>query len=601
LDAIDLLLMWMFSMETVKKARVVLTAMQIWGLVVIGFCSLFLSSAVAQEIPGIDPTFRSGDRREPFLENREEAAPEPEITTPVPGEKQDQTGRRIQLGPQISIRVTQIRTVGNKVFTDAELAAITQPYLNRKLDFHGLEQVRRKLTRHYIQNGYVNSGAVLPDQAVANGVVTFIIVEGRLMEVAVSGNRWLHDGYYRRRLQLAAGPPVNAYPLEQRLQLLQQHDMIQRVHAELKPGMAPGQSVLALKVEERIPFDYWVAFNNYQSPSVGAERGIVTLAHRSLTGIGDVLSVTYGRSRGLDPLVDLSYRLPLTSRDTELGLRYRKNDFSIVEEPFQELDIESESEIYELKLRHPVWRTPSRELAVGLIGERLHSRSWLQGDPYSFSHGTVDGESTVAALRFFQEYLQRSRKQVIAVHSRFSWGLDTLGATENDNGDPDGKFFSWLGQFQWARIIDPLDIQTILRSDVQLSDDPLLALEQIPVGGRYSVRGYRENQLVRDNGVIVSLEARIPLVQNAAWADYLQLAPFVDYGQAWFDESDTPDPRDIYSVGIGLRWALTVIPGPLPMTTALEVYWGHPIQDVDTDGDSLQDDGFHFQFAISGS
>lgn len=587
-------------METVKGARLVLVAILLLGLLVSDLCSLWLPCAAAREIPAIDPTLRSGDRREPFLEEKKEVTPEPEITTPVPDEAQGRTGQPARLGPRIRIRVKQIRTVGNKTFSDAELAVITRPYLNRDIDYQVLELIRRNLTRHYIQHGYVNSGAVLPDQTVTDGVVTFMIVEGRLTEVAVSGNRWLRDGYYRRRVHLDAGPPLNVQALEQRLQLLQQHDMIERVHAELKPGMTPGQSVLALKVEERLPFDYRVAFNNYQSPSVGAERGIVTLAHRSLTGIGDVLSVTYGRSRGLDPLIDLSYRLPLTSRDTELGLRYRKNDFSIVEEPFQDLDIESESEIYELKLRQPVWRTPSREVAVGLIGERLHSRSWLLGDPISFSRGTVDGESTVAALRFFQEYLQRSRKQVIAVHSRFSWGLDALGATDNDNGDPDGQFFAWLGQFQWARIIDPLDIQTIVRSDVQLTGDPLLALEQIPVGGRYSVRGYRENQLVRDNGVIVSLETRIPLVQHAAWADYLQLAPFVDYGQAWFTDDDTPDPRDIYSAGIGLRWGLTVASDPLPTTMTLEVYWGHPIQDVDTDGDSLQDDGFHFQFAISG-
>jgi hemolysin activation/secretion protein len=568
-------------------------------MLVVCLLQLSLLPVAAQEFPMIDPTLRSGDRQEPLLED-DEAVPEPTITTPAAPDEDNRPKEQVNLGPRIRVLVTKIRTVGNKIFSDAELAAVTRPFLKRQLDYQDLEQIRRNLTLHYIQNGFINSGAVLPDQAVSDGVVTFVIVEGELTEVNISGNRWLRDWYYRSRIQLASGPPVNISDLEQRLQLLQQDEMIRRVQAELKPGMTPGHSVLALQVEERLPVEVWVAFNNYQSPSVGAERGLISLAHRSLTGLGDRLSVTYGRSRGLDPLVDVAYQIPFTPWDTEVGLRYRKNDFDIVEEQFQDLDIESESEIYEIRLRQPVWHTTNHELAIGLIGERLHSQSWLLGEPFSFSAGTENGESTVAALRFFQEYLYRTRRNVVAALSRFSWGLDTLDATEHDNEDPDGQFFTWLGQFQWAGIIDPLNIQIILRTDVQLSNDPLLALEQLPVGGRYSVRGYRENQLVRDNGVIASLEARIPLFQNTVWADYLQLAPFFDYGQAWYEDASTPDPRTIYSVGIGLRWALMVMTDPFPLSTALEVYWGHPLEDAENDGDTLQDDGFHFQLAVSG-
>ena len=123
---------------------------------------------------------------------------------------------------------------------------------------------------------------------------------------------------------------------------------------------------------------------------------------------------------------------------------------------------------------------------------------------------------------------------------------------------PDGQFFAWLGQFQWTRRLTDWDLQSIFRLDVQLSSQPLLPLEQIAVGGRYSVRGYRENQLVRDNGLIVSLESRLPIVRNKPWADFVQLAPFVDFGRAWNTKLPTPDPKMMVSIGIGLRWAITL-------------------------------------------
>ena len=129
----------------------------------------------------------------------------------------------------------------------------------------------------------------------------------------------------------------------------------------------------------------------------------------------------------------------------------------------------------------------------------------------------------MTALRFAQEFVYRTRSQVIAARSRFSFGLDALGSTIHDNDLPDSQFFAWLGQFQWVRQFDALkpasgipDTQVIFRSDVQLANKPLLTLEQIALGGRYTVRGYPQNTLVRDNAFLASIEARIPIVRQQA-------------------------------------------------------------------------------------
>jgi len=112
----------------------------------------------------------------------------------------------------------------------------------------------------------------------------------------------------------------------------------------------------------------------------------------------------------------------------------------------------------------------------------------------------------------------------------------------------------------------------------------------VAVGGRYTVRGYEENTLVRDNAFLASLEARVPLVRNARFADYLELAPFYDYGRAWNTGTDTPNPLDLASVGIGLRWALTM-PGRVSLRPEFEVYFGYRVNPVRIAGqpDTLQD------------
>ena len=506
--------------------------------------------------------------------------------------------KKLQYLPLERVFVREITITGNTVFSAEELAEITAPYLSRDLSPEDLEDLRRALTLYYINKGYINSGAIIPGQTVTNGVLTLQVIEGELTHMKVEGVKWFNARYIKDRLSLGAGPPLNIIPLQERLQLLQQDPRIQRLNAELKPGVKPGESELNVQVEEESPYKLWLRFNNYQSPTVGAERGQVTVAHQNMTGHGDILSLTYGRSEGIDTQIDAMYSVPFTAHDTTVNLRYRKNDFAVIEEPFEPLDVESKSEIFTVTLRHPFYRTTSQEFAMALTGEHLHNETFLLGEPFPFSLGAENGDSKVTALRFSQEWTYRTQTQVFAIHSRFSLGIDALDATINEPGIPDSRFFSWLGQFQWARRLRLWDIQMIFRTDLQLANDPLLPLEQIAIGGRFSVRGYRENQMVRDNGLISSLEFRIPLIRNKFWADSVQLALFVDFGRAWNKDISTPELKNISSAGLGLRWEVT-LPLRLQLKPQFEIYWGVPFRDIETSGGDLQDHGIHVQITIT--
>ncbi len=512
-----------------------------------------------------------------------------QILPPIPPSTTPQDQPRL---PLRRVFVRKIAFTGATAFSKVELAVIAAPYVNRELTFGELEALRLDLTRLYAQHGYLNSGAIIPDQKVSNGVITLHIIEGELTDVAVTGNRWFRADYLRRRLALDITPPLSMTALQERLQRLQQDARIQRLQAELKPGLRLGEGVLHVDVEETLPFHVALEFNNHRSPSVGAERGLVTLAHRNLTGHGDILSATYGVTRDLKLHLDASYTLPLSARDTTLNLRYRRNDTDIVETSFSSLDITTTSEVAGITLRHPLYRALGREFALGVSAERLHSEA--EFDLFSFTE-----KATHTALRFSQEWLNRSQRQVLAIRSRFSLGVAALGATISTTSDvPDGRFFAWLGQLQWLQRFGDRDIRLLFRLDVQLSTEPLLALEQIAVGGRFSVRGYRENLLVRDNGLIASIESQIPLLRDVSWAEVVQIMPFVDFGRGWNRNIPTPDPTILISLGLGLRWAYTWAK-PIPWRAQLEVYWGHALKDVDTPGNDIQDQGLHIQWVMS--
>jgi hemolysin activation/secretion protein len=547
------------------------------------------SPAWGQQRPLGDVTGRSSEQQLPIPETQ--PAPPPRLEVPPRQPTAQPPGGR----PPVMAFIREIRVVGNTVFTAEQLAPVTAKYVNRELTSEDIEALRLALTIFYVNHGYVNSGAVIPDQAVADGVLNVRMIEGRLSRIDVEGNRLFRPGYIRNRIDPLSGKPLDIYGLQERLQILQQDERIRTINANLKPGLKPGEATLDVKVREESPFRAYLDFNNYQSPTVGAEMGLLTLQHLSLTGHGDVLSLTYGESQGIDPRVETFYSLPFNRYDGTVTFEYRKNDFSVIESPFQDLDMESKADIYGITVRQPVYRTVHGEIALSLMGEYLHNKTYLLDEPFSFYPGVQNGRSAVSAIRGIQEWTYRSTRQFVGLRSTLSLGVDAIDSTINGNGLPDSRFFSWLLQGRWAVRHRPFDMQTLVRIDTQLTPDSLLPLEQISVGGRYTVRGYRESQLIRDNAVIASIESRFPLVRNKGWASILELCAFYDFGHGWNTNLPNIGPTTLDSVGLGFRWELARRPG-LRVQPMFEVYWGIPLRNVETEGGNLQDEGIHVRF-----
>jgi len=544
---------------------------------------------------------RPGDVQ-PKLPPFEPPGPPPErILPPIP-----QPHERGRVGSDVRLFVRAYRFTGNTVFTPEQLVEVAAPWTDREITSADIQALRDAVTLLYVRAGYVTSGAVVPDQSPKDGVVEVQIVEGSLEAIEVVSPGWLRESYVKSRLERAAGTPLDVNALEERIQLLQQDPHVSRVRAELRPGSEPGEALLQVQVEETPPWSALFETNNYQPPSIGAYGGHFALGWNDVTGFGDSVSAAFDVTQGLRE-IDASYALPLTRWDTRLELGTQLTESKVVEHPFDALNIRSETASYSATLRQPLYTTLAVSLSTFLTGEWRYSKTFLLGEGFPFVPGPNEhGIAKLAVLRFGQDVVWRDRVQVIAARSMFSFGLDVLGATRKDCVDgfvdavpcgqvPDGTYFAWLGQLQWARRFDSLwGIETVFRTDLQLSNQPLLGLEQFAVGGHATVRGYRENQLVRDQGIVSSIELRIPLWKSVEGRPIVQLAPFFDIGHSWNARRPTPSPKTLPSVGIGLRWAVTRF-------LDAQLYWGQNLKDVEGSGvlqvqgpHDLQDAGVQF-------
>ena len=263
------------------------------------------------------------------------------------------------------ITVEKYRVTGSTVFDKAELDRITKPFTGKAVPFSQLLEARSAITQHYIDEGYITSGAYLPaEQVIENGVVTLQVVEGTLEAIEVSSNKRLKSSYVSKRLKLGAGPPLNVNELLQAMRLLQIDPLIGNLSAELTAGSEPGQSILQVEVEEASTFDVQLVLDNQRSGSIGSFQRQITVSEANLLGFGDAARLGYANTDGSNE-VDFSYTFPINARNGTVSASFSQVWSRVVEEPFDQLDIEGVSRDLSVTFRQPVIQTPPKRTFLG--------------------------------------------------------------------------------------------------------------------------------------------------------------------------------------------------------------------------------------------
>jgi hemolysin activation/secretion protein len=547
----------------------------------------------AQVTPVLPP---QQDNKPPSTQPLPEPSPEP---LPAPGDLLSPPNTA-PTPPEITpdgnvpdtIKVDKFVVTGSTVFSAADFEKVTKPFTEKALTLPELFQARSAVTKLYVDKGYITSGAYIPSQSLKGGTIEIRVVEGQVEEVRVTGLKRLNPQYIRSRVKLAAGRPLNSKRLLQGLQVLQTNPQVSNLSAELSTGTTPGGSILEVKVLEAKTFNAQLTLDNGRSPSVGSFRREIRVSEGNLSGFGDGASVSYLNTDGSD-VWDFSYSLPINAKNGTLAFSYGTSDNDIIEKPFNQLDITSYSRYYEVALRQPILQKPREEFALGFaLTQRESKASLFNGEvPFPGSGTDENGRTSVTALRFTQEWTQRDSRQVFAARSQFSIGLDAFNSTINKSS-PDSRFLAWRGQAQLVNLLAP-DTLFLVRGDLQFADRQLLAIEQYSLGGIQSVRGYRQDALLTDNGFLASAEVRLPIWRERKSKLVLQVVPFIDFGTVW-NEGKNPDPKPntLVSTGLGLRFQLGD-------HFNAQLDYGIPLVSIESKKNNWQENGLYFSLIYS--
>ena len=129
---------------------------------------------------------------------------------------------------------------------------------------------------HYVEAGYVNSGALIPDQEVRDGVIEIQIVEGRLADVVVNGLTSLDPEFVGRADPARRRPAAQRQPAARADPAAPARPGDRPGQRAPRPGPAPRRGAARGRLVEAPRYQPTFRFANDRSPAVGAEHGELT-------------------------------------------------------------------------------------------------------------------------------------------------------------------------------------------------------------------------------------------------------------------------------------------------------------------------------------
>ncbi len=454
----------------------------------------------------------------------------------------------------------------NTIFTDSELNEFFAKYINKKVDYKDLVKISEEITAKYKKAGYITSLAYLPPQEVVNGVLKVKVIEGKVGNIAIEGNKWTKERYLKTivldKNGIEKDDVFNVNNLKNSMiEINSQPHLKGKIY--LNKGEAVKTTDFRLRIEEKMPLGLTAGWDNQGRDLIGKKRASIGIVDYNLTGFGDQLATNVSMANGTTG-VGTNYLLPLNGKGTVLNLDYGYSGVDIggVYKPSK---IEGTSHFYRIGVTQPIFKNQRFDVKADAgFDFRDSETTSLFGRENAYQTRVLRTGISATEDDFNGRWIARSQA---------SFGLPLMGGQRSGmNSIADSQFFKLNANLVRVHIL-PVKVLGIARLSGQWANKTLYGSEQMQIGGAYTVRGFEEGSLLGDTGYSLSLEARrtIPYLKDVNlpyWKDRTFLVPlkdrlsaatFYDFGmtKANFRGVNTSYRNFLQSVGVGLRCNVT--------------------------------------------
>ena len=483
---------------------------------------------------------------------------------------------------------------GNKYDFRAFHDILKQPGVRRQVSKRDIQGLTKYILWRYSEEDCAGIYVYVPQDSIdpnknefRDGILVIKVIEGQVAEPVVikhydfdrkeAKKAILRDSVLKSRVK--PGELIRKKRLDYSVNLLNLNPDRQ-INTVVSRSAEENKVNLTYEVYEASPW-HWYAQVDDSGTDKRQWAPRVGLVNTNLTGIDDRFSFMYQApvdSLDENNAVFGSYDLPLFTPRLRLGFYGGYSQFEITPETAaQGINFRGNGSFYGTTLRYNLFQWPGRELTgetspwfLDIIGSLSHERSKVR--PSLGLSADVDMDLYGVGAELHRSTKRSGTSFLFNRTTSFDGASASEFAKARVNTDPDFTIYM-LEASRW-QYIDKNDIHKLrgrLRSIS--SDERLVPAKMTTFGGLYSVRGYEEDEVVADGGIITSAEYTFDLTKylqgpeqgNRGQSDgglkkpsenlfpNVSLLAFVDHGRAKIKDPVPGEKKavDLWGAGLG--------------------------------------------------
>lgn len=543
-----------------------ISLLRVVGAVVLAL-SAVTATADSVSNQGIRDQRLEQQRRESDERTQRSDAPDARLTldTPLADVKDAELTTLPSEAPCIALREIDVTTVDGvpKPTQFAFVQRALAPFVGQCAGAKGIAHIATFATDAVLTRGWLTTRVVVTEQDLADGRLKLLIIPGVITAVRFSDPAT--RTHWQAALPLREGDILSLPALEQGLEQLKRMPS-QDADIRIEPGDAPGTSVLVIDTQRKRPWRLLASVDNSGTRDTGRLQGQLAVGVDNLLGLNDLLDVAVQHDLATSDDrfgtkgASFSYSFPWGYNTVSIFGSTRAY-FQRIAGANQTFVSSGRNQIAELKVERVVQRDRNGKTALEARLGRRFGRSFIEDFeiPQQYRNNTY---FQLGVAR--RQYVGAAQADVVLSYRQ---GMPWFGA-QDDLRDPvtqrtaqqTYRYHLVLLDAQWsvplpalpalpALAVGPTPLRYVGVFHAQTTADALWAVDQIAIGGRYSVRGFTgDYTLSASRGFFLRNEIHMPIGTSAH-----ALYAGVDYGRVFGPGARELPGTQLAGAVLGLR------------------------------------------------
>jgi hemolysin activation/secretion protein len=441
-------------------------------------------------------------------------------------------------GKCIEIKKIEENTI--TLLSDKEKNSIFQAYEGTCRTLTELNNLTKELMHLYIDKGYITSKVYFKPQKMDKGILEIYAIEGKIAKITPK------ETYIKNAFIFQEGKYLNLRDLESSIETI---NKLSSNHATMKliPGERLGTTNIQIdnNVTNRINGN--IGVDNFGDKRTGRVQANLTLNIDNLLGINDQLSInlnttqkhtTNQNSKGYG----YQYSFPLGGKFSTT-FKYRKTTYEQLI-PAGATDFKSTglTNTYTLNLAYKIFHNQNNRVNAGVSithfkSENFISDALIETSSYKISNAGINFDYLYQVAGFYS-FLALS----------YNKGTHLLGYHNPTDLNERASFYT----IDLSLMKQIFSLKYTLNAHYQHANDALFSINQISIGGPYSVRGYKEEGLSGNTGYYARNE--LSKMLETKFLYYFKQTYFIALDSGWIKKETGVNNGKLLSYSLGVKY-----------------------------------------------